>query len=202
LKGAYDVKRKVLAISLIFLFASMGWAKDGDPKRAVVGVWTMGFCKAESFLDEIPFGCTTQVMNFHEDGSVWSSFMFDQDPVRFGGLSVGAAGNWSYLGNNRFYVTMLRFTNYPSNSSVAPGNVAFLLRTDLIMEAFPMRDEAVTTKMVFMYFASEPATPYLPYRVVKKDPYQDPPDNTTPGPSGIPMKRVPSFVPDSPVLLP
>jgi hypothetical protein len=139
-------------------------------------------------------------MNFHEDGSVWSSFMFDQDPARFGGLSVGAAGRWHYLGDHRFFVTMLRFTNSPATSTtVPPGNVATIFRSDLIVEAHPMSDEAVTTKMVFLYFNSESVAPSLPYQVVKKDPYQDQPSLTSPGPSGIPMKRIPSFDPNSPV---
>jgi hypothetical protein len=200
------MKRTVLAVAVFFLFAAMAWAKDdeehgdGNHKHAVVGVWTMGFCQAAPF--NLPFGCTTQLMNFHEDGSVWSSFMFDQDPARFGGLSVGAAGKWHYLGDHRFFVTMLRFANSPSSSTVTPpGNVATILRTDLIVEAHPKSDEAVTTKMVFMYFNSE-SVPSLPYWVVKKDPYQDEPNQTSPGPSGVPMKRIPSLVPDSPVLLP
>jgi hypothetical protein len=193
------MRRAVLAFLVLFLFATLALAEDGDPKRAVVGVWTMGFCQAQSPPYPFPFGCTTQVVNFHEDGSVWSSYMFDQNPFSaFGGASVGATGTWHYLGDNQFFVTMLRFVNDHST-----GKVKWLLRTDFTVEAYPKSDEAVTGKMVFMGYAAVPAeqdeTTYLPYPVVKKDPYEDPADAVQPGPTGIPMKRVPSFDPNSPV---
>ena len=188
------MKRTVLAFLALFLWATMALASDGDPKRAVVGVWTMGFCKAESPAPyPLPFGCTTQFVNFQEDGSVWSSYMFDQNQFsNFGGLSVGATGKWYYLGNNRFFVTMLRFINNP-----ASGRVAWILRTDFTVEAYPKIDEAVTGKMSLLYFKAMETPPY----VVKKDPYADDPDETWSNmPAGIPMKRLPSLVPDSPVL--
>lgn len=194
------MRRAVLVLLVLFLFATLALAEDGDPKRAVVGVWTMGFCQAQSPPYPFPFGCTTQVVNFHEDGSVWSSYMFDQVPLSpFGGVSVGATGTWQYLGGHQFFVTMLRFVNDHST-----GKVQGLLRTDFTVEANPKSHEAVTGKMVFMGFAAVPAkegeTTYLPYPVVKKDPYQDEADTVQPGPTGIPMKRVPSFDPNSPVL--
>jgi hypothetical protein len=194
------MKRAVLACLVLQLFATLALAEDGDPKRAVVGVWTMGFC--EAYLPPVfpvGFNCTTQLINFHEDGSVWSSYMFDQNPFSsFGGASVGATGNWHYLGDNQFFVTMLRFINDPTT-----GKVKWLLRTDFTVEAYPKSDEAVTGKMRFMfYYATGPTQdePRPPYPVVKKDPYQDPWDEIAPGPTGIPMKRVPSFDPNSPVL--
>jgi hypothetical protein len=188
------MKRTVLALMGLFLFAAMALASDGDPKSAVVGVWTMGFCKAEGPPPyPLPFGCTTQFVNFHEDGSVWSSYMFDQNQSsNFGGLSVGATGKWYYLGGNRFFVTMLRFINDHST-----GRVAWILRTDFTVEAFPHSDDAVTGKMILLYFEAMQTPPY----VVRKDPYADEPDQTYSNmPMGIPMKRLPSFVPDSPAL--
>jgi hypothetical protein len=167
----------------------------GDPKEAVVGVWTMGFCNAQSPTPPYPYGfdCTTQVINFHEDGSVWSSYMFDVfQSSPYGGFSVGGTGNWHYLGHHQFYVTMLRFVNNP-----ATGKVKGLLRTDFTVEAYPKSDEAITGKMVFMGFLAESTT--VPFPVVLKDPYQDEPDTKADGPTGIPMKRVPSFDPNSPV---
>ena len=188
------MKRTALVFLAIFLFATMALASDGDPKRAVVGVWTMGFCQAEAPPPyPLPFGCTTQFVNFHEDGSVWSSYMFDQNKnSQFGGLSVGATGKWYYLGDGRFFVTMLRFINSPTT-----GRAAWLLRTDFTVEAFPKMDEAVTGKMSLLYFEAMETAPY----VVKKDPYADEPDEIWSSlPVGIPMKRLPSLVPDSPVL--
>jgi hypothetical protein len=203
-KGAGAMRRAILASLVLFFFSTMALTadrdrKDGDRnewdhKKAVVGVWTMGFCQAQSPPYPLPFSCTTQVVNFHEDGSVWSSYMFDQNPFsKYGGPSVGATGNWHYLGDNQFYVTMLRFVNDPSN-----GYVKSLLRTDFTVEAFPRADEAVTGKMRFLFYLAEPAPP-LTYPVVKRDPYRDPPNEVAPGPTGIPMKRVPSFDPNSPV---
>jgi hypothetical protein len=198
------MRRGILAFLVLFLFAATVLAANRDPKRAVVGVWTMGFCHAEVLPGPgprpIPFSCTTQFVNFHEDGSVWSSYMFDQNPSSaFGGASVGATGTWHYLGDNLFFVTMLRFINDHST-----GKVKWLLRTDFTVEAQPGSDEAVTGKMVFMDYNAEAAAQdgitYLPYPVVKKDPYEDPPDATGFGPTGIPMKRIPSFDPQSPVL--
>jgi hypothetical protein len=213
------MRHTVLAFLVLFLFGTMALAADGDhrrddprgndpkrddPKMAVVGVWTMGFCQAEllpgSGPRPLPFGCTTQLVNFHKDGSVWSSYMFDQNPrSAFGGYSVGAAGKWHYLGNNQFFVTMLRFIN-----DLSTGQVKWILRTDFTVEAYPKSDEAVTGKMVFLDYKAEPAAQdgitYLPYPVVKKDPYRDPWDAIAPGPTGIPMKRIPSFDPNSPVL--
>lgn len=191
------MRRVGLSFLLFALFVAVAWAENGDPKKAVVGLWTMGFCQAESPTPPFPlaFGCTAQVVNFHEDGSVWSSYMFDQNPFStYGGVSVGATGNWHYLGDNQFYVTMLRFINDPST-----GKVTSLLRTDFTVEAHPKSDQAVTGKMKFLFYLATSAAP-LPYPVVKKDPYQDPPDEIAPGPTGIPMKRVPPFDPDSPVL--
>lgn len=192
------MRRTVLALMIFFLFTAMVLAKDGDPKRAVVGVWTMGFCNAQS-PEPYPFGfdCITQVINFHEDGSLWSSYMFDvflKSP--YGGFSVGGTGNWHYLGDNQFYVTMLRFLNSDST-----GKLLGILRTDFTVEAYPQSNEAITGKMVFMGFYAEEAKPAI-FDLVKKDPYQDTPDVTKAGPTGIPMKRVPSFDPNSPVLLP
>jgi hypothetical protein len=189
------MRRTVLVFLILFLFATMILAADGDPKRAVVGVWTMGFCQAQSPPPyPLPFSCTTQVVNFHEDGSVWSSYMFDQNPgSRFGGPSVGAAGNWHYLGHNQFYVTMLRFVNNP-----VTGAVKYLLRTDFTVEAYPGSDEAVTGKMVALFFEATAVSPQLV--VVKADPYKDPWDEEAYLPTGIPMKRIPSLDPDSPVL--
>jgi hypothetical protein len=193
------MRRAVMAFLVLFLFATLALAKDGDPKSAVVGVWTMGFCQAQSPPYPLPFSCTTQMVNFHEDGSVWSSYMFDQNPFSaFGGASVGAAGTWHYLGDGQFFVTMLRFINDHSN-----GKVKWLLRTDFTVEAYPKSDEAVTGKMRFLfYYATGPTIdePFPPYPVVKKDPYRDLWDEMAPGPTGIPMKRIPSFDPNSPVL--
>lgn len=188
------MKRTVLTFLALCLFSAMALASDGDPKSAVVGVWTMGFCKAEAPAPyPLAFGCTTQFVNFHEDGSVWSSYMFDQNPSSsFGGLSVGATGRWYYLGNGRFFVTMLRFINNP-----ATGRVAWILRTDFTVAAYPHSDEAVTGKMSLLYFKAIETPPY----VVKKDPYADAPDETFSNmPTGIPMKRLPASIPDSPVL--
>jgi hypothetical protein len=197
----------ILTFLVLFLFASTVLAANLDPKRAVVGVWTMGFCQAESLPgydpNPIPFSCTTQLVNFHENGSVWSSYMFDQNPGFMGGVSVGATGTWYYLGDNRFFVTMLRFVNDHTTTATA-GQVKLLLRTDFTVEAQPGSDEAVTGKMMFMKYNAEAAvqgdTQYLPYPVVKMDPYEDPPNASSPGPTGIPMKRFPSSVPQSPVL--
>ncbi len=193
------MKRAILVFLVLFLWVAVALASDGDPKRAVVGVWTMGFCQAQSPPYPLPFGCTTQVVNFHEDGSVWSSYMFDQNPFSsFGGASVGAAGTWYYLGDNQFFVTMVRFINDHSN-----GKVKWLLRTDFTVEAYPKSDEAVTGKMRFLFYVATGPTedePLPAYPVVKKDPYRDPWDEMVPGPTGIPMKRVPSFDPNSPVL--
>jgi len=187
------MRRTILAFLVLFLFATMVLAADGDPKRAVVGVWTMGFCQAKPY--NLPFACTTQFVNFHEDGSVWSSYIFDQFPSsQFGGNSVGATGTWRYLGNNQFFVTMLRFINDASS-----GYVLYILRTDFTVEAFPMSDEAVTGKMSFLFYLADPAPPPS-FPVVKKVPYQDPWDVIVPGPTAIPMQRVPSFDPNSPVL--
>ncbi len=190
------MKRTVLAFLIVFFFATAVLAADGDPKRAVVGVWTMGFCQAQAPRPyPLPFGCTTQIVNFHEDGTVWSSYMFDQFPASsFGGLSVGATGNWYYLGDNQFFVTMLRFVN-----NTPPGTVQYLLRTDFTVRAYHQSDEAVTGKMVFMFYSAESASP-LSFPVVKLDPYLDTPNEIRAGPYMIPMKRVPSYVPDSPVL--
>jgi hypothetical protein len=188
------MKRTVVVFLAVLLFAAAALASDGDPKRAVVGVWTMGFCKAESPAPyPLPFGCTTQFVNFHEDGSVWSSYMFDQNQnSNFGGLSVGATGRWYYLGNNQFFVTMLRFIN-----DHATGRVAWLLRTDFTVEAYPKTDEATTGKMFLLYFKAMDTAPY----VVKEDPYADDPYMPpVEMPRGIPMKRLPDSVPDSPVL--
>jgi hypothetical protein len=188
------MRRTVLAFVIFFLFAATVLAADGDPKRAVVGVWTMGFCQAQSPAPyPLPFGCTTQFMNFHDDGSVWSSYMYDQNKSSpFGGISVGATGRWYYLCNHQFFVTMLRFLNDPNT-----GRVLYLLRTDFIVEAYPQVDDAVTGKMNLLYFAARETPPY----VVAKDPYVDEPDEPPVDlPFGIPMKRLPSFVPDSPVL--
>jgi hypothetical protein len=190
------MRRAGLSLLVFFLFTVVALAGDGDPKSAVVGVWTMGFCKAQSPLPyPLAFDCTTQVVNFHEDGSVWSSYMFDQFPSStFGGLSVGAVGKWHYLGDRKFYVTMLRFVNDRTT-----GFVLYLLRTDFTVEAHHMADEAITGKMAFLIYLAEPAAP-LKFPVVKKDPYKDTWDQMLSGPTGIPMKRVPSFDPDSPVL--
>ena len=190
------MRRTVLAFVIFFLFTAMVLAEEGDPKRAVVGVWTMGFCKAKSPLPyPLPFSCTTQVVNFHEDGSLWSSYMYDQNKNSpYGGLSVGATGRWYYLGDHKFFFTMLRFLNDP-----VTGRVAYLLRTDFTMEAYPQVDEAVTGKMSLLYYEARTTAPY----VVEKDPYLDDPDETVDWstlPFGIPMKRLPSSVPDSPVL--
>jgi hypothetical protein len=191
------MKRTILVFLVIFLFATMALAKDGDPKSAVVGVWTMGFCKAESPAPyPLPFGCTTQFVNFHEDGSVWSSYMYDQNQSsrfgNFGGISVGATGRWYHLGNNMFLVTMLRFIN-----DHASGQLTWILRTDFTVEAYPKIDEAVTGKMSLQYFEAMTTKPF----VVKKDPYADEADETYLDlPTGIPMKRLPDSVPDSPVL--
>jgi hypothetical protein len=190
------MKRTILAFLVLFLFATMALATDGDPKRAVVGVWTMGFCQAQS-PPPYPYGfdCTTQMVNFHEDGSLWSSYMYDQNQNSpFGGLSVGATGKWYYLGNHQFFLTMLRFLNDP-----ATGRVAYILRTDFTMEAYPQIDTAVTGKMSLLYYAVRSTPPY----VVAKDPYSDEPDETVDWstlPFKIPMKRLPDSVPDSPVL--
>lgn len=189
------MKRAGLIFLVFMSFAAIGWAEDGDRKDTVVGAWTMGFCQAEPFDNE--FGCTTQLMTFHEDGTVWSSFMFDQDSTRFGGLSVGALGRWHHLGDHRYFVTMLRFANAKDT-----GYVAFLLRTDLIVEIHPRSHEAVTTRMVFLYFKAVPVVSVgqvIPYPVVTKDPYEDPPDSIAEGPRGIPMKRIPAVDPNSPV---
>jgi hypothetical protein len=87
---------------------------------------------------------------------------------------------------------MLRFINNHST-----GRVAWLLRTDFTVEAYPKVDEAVTGKMSLLYFAAMTTPPY----VVKKDPYADDPDEPpTFLPERIPMKRLPDSVPDSPVL--
>jgi hypothetical protein len=190
------MKRTVLAFLVPFLFTAMAFASDGDPKRAVVGVWTMGFCMANSPTVPPPpygFGCTSQFINFHEDGSVWSSYMFDQNQnSSFGGVSVGATGKWYYLGHNRFLVTMLRFVNNHST-----GRVAWLIRTDFTIEAYPKEDKAVTGRMILQYFQAMDTPPF----VVKKDPYEDEPDiPAVELPREIPMKRLPDAVPDSPVL--
>jgi hypothetical protein len=196
MKGALVMRRTVLAFVIFFLFTAIVLAADGDPKRAVVGVWIMGFCNAQSPAPyPLPFDCTTQVVNFHEDGTVWSSYMFDVfKSSPYGGFSVGGTGNWHYLGDNQFYVTMLRFVNDPIT-----GKAYGLLRTDFTVETYPKSDEAITGKMVFMGYLAESAPP-LPFPVVKKDPYEDSEDAiVVPGPTHIPMKRVPSFDPDSPV---
>jgi len=189
------MKRTVLVFLALFLFSAMALASNGDPKSAVVGVWTMGFCRAEAPNPPYPlaYGCTTQFVNFHEDGSVWSSYMYDQNQSSsFGGISVGATGRWYYLGNNRFFVTLLRFMNNHTT-----GRLAWILRTDFTVEAYPRMDEAVTGKMSLLYFKAMETLPY----VVQKDPYADDPDETYSNmPTGIPMKRLPAFVPDSPVL--
>jgi hypothetical protein len=197
------MRRAVLAFVIFFLFAAIVLAAGGDPKKtggdpkkAVVGVWTMGFCNAQSPPYPYGFDCTTQVVNFHKDGSVWSSYMYDQNPKSaFGGPSVGATGRWSYLGKNQFYVTMLRFINDSTS-----GAVKYLLRTDFTVEADPKSDEALTGKMKFLFFVAEDINPLTPRYVVLANPYRDPWDAEVDGPTGIPMKRVPSLDPDSPVL--
>ena len=96
---------------------------------------------------------------------------------------------------------MLRFVNDHTTTATA-GQVKSLLRTDFTVEAQPGSDEAVTGKMKFIKYNAETAAPYLPYPVVKKDPYKDLDlvDEVKDGPTGIPMKRFPSSVPQSPVL--
>jgi hypothetical protein len=189
------MRRTILAFLIFFTFTAMVLAADGDPKRAIVGVWTMGFCKAQSPAPyPYEFDCTTQVVNFQEDGNLWSSYMYDQNKNSpFGGLSVGAAGRWYYLGNHQFFFTMIRFLNDPNT-----GRVTYLLRTDFTMGAYPQVDEAVTGKMSLLYYAVRTTPPY----VVEKNPYLDDPDETVDWsylPFGIPMKRLPSYIPDSPV---
>jgi hypothetical protein len=213
-KGALTMRRTVFAFVVLFLFSTIVLAAGGDhrrkrgcdpgracgdPKSAVVGVWTMGFCNAQSPSPPYPYGfdCTTQVVNFHEDGSVWSSYMFDQNsnPQNpFLGVSVGATGQWSYLGDHQFFVTMLRFVNDHSS-----GRLIGILRTDFTVIAYPKSDEAVTGKMKYLGFMAQDIGKFPGY-VVTADPYEDQWNPEIDGPTGIPMKRIPSFDPDSPVL--
>jgi hypothetical protein len=90
---------------------------------------------------------------------------------------------------------MLRFIN-----DHELGLVQWILRTDFTVEAYPKIDEAVTGKMVLLYYEARTAPPF----VVMKDPYADEPNETYGEngelPAGIPMKRLPALVPDSPAL--